>query len=229
MMYLQSINIGTRQTMQIGPKSSETGIYKTPATGPVEVTVEGLHGDVIYSKSVHGGPDQALYVYGGADYGWWANHLGRELAPGTFGENLTITDLASATFRIGDRLRIGTVLLEVTSPRFPCPKLAKRMDDRTFIKQFRNARRPGFYCRVLETGSLRVGEPVSLEPGPTEHVTIAETFEALFSSPPDEVTIARILAAPIAINFRNVFETKLRDDSIVQAKHQSIEARAAMI
>jgi len=228
-MYLQSINIGSKKTIQIGPNSSETGIFKTPATGPVEVTVEGLRGDVIHSKSVHGGPDQALYVYGGADYAWWANHLGRALEPGTFGENLTIADLESASFRIGDRLRIGAVHLEVTSPRFPCPKLAKRMEDRTFVKQFRNARRPGFYCRVIQLGTICAGEPVTLELGPDKHVTIEETFEALYSAPPDEATIRRILAAPVAINFRRAFETKLRDNSISQAKQQSIEERAAMI
>lgn len=228
-MHLQSINIGTKQTFELGNKSVETGIYKTPATGPVEVTVEGLQGDVIHSKQVHGGPDQALYVYGRADYAWWANSLGRELAPGTFGENLTVTDLESAPFRIGDRLHIGAVVLEVTSPRFPCPKLAKRMEDRTFVKRFRHARRPGFYCRVIQPGTICAGEPVTLEPGPDKHVTIEETFEALYSSPPDEAMIARILAAPVAINFRHAFGTKLRDDAVIQAKHQSIEERAATI
>ncbi len=41
--------------------------------------------------------------------------------------------------------------------------------------------------------------------------------------------IRQILAAPMAINFRHAFETKLRDDSVIQAKHQSIEERAATI
>ena len=228
-MHLQSINIGTKQSFEIGKETVETGIFKTPAAGPVEVTVEGLRGDVIHSKSVHGGPDQAIYVYGGVDYDWWATSLGRKLAPGTFGENLTITDLQSASFRIGDRLRVGGVLLEVSAPRFPCPKLAKRMQDRTFVKRFRQARRPGFYCRVIQPGSVSAGEQAILEPGPAENVTIAQTFEALLNSPPDEAMIQRVLAAPVAANFRRAFETKLRDDSVIQAKQRSIEERAAMI
>jgi MOSC domain-containing protein YiiM len=71
--------------------------------------------------------------------------------PGAFGENLTIGTLESALFRIGDRLHIGEVILEVTAPRIPCDTFATRMGDPTFIKRFRKAGRPELYCR----GGLR--------------------------------------------------------------------------
>ena len=82
--------------------------------------------------------------------------------PGTFGENLTIAGVETAQALIGDRLAIGDVLLEVTSPRIPCVTLAARMGDPGFVKRFRAAERPGFYCRVLQEGFVRAGDAVTL-------------------------------------------------------------------
>ena len=88
---------------------------KLPTDVPVKVTKLGLENDVIVSKKHHGGPDQAVYVYGTADYEWWSKELGKELAPGTFGDNLTISELESAQFNIGDYLHVGEVTLQVTA------------------------------------------------------------------------------------------------------------------
>ena len=89
-MHLLSINIGSARTIGNANVSGQTGIYKLPVAGPVQVTADGLADDAIVDTKNHGGPDQAVYVYGGADYAWWVAELARELAPGTFGENLTI-------------------------------------------------------------------------------------------------------------------------------------------
>lgn len=126
-MKLISVNVGEKRTIRKAKASGETGIYKVPAREPVRVTRDGLAGDEISDKVNHGGPDQAVYVYGVPDYEWWSYELGREFAPGTFGENLTISGLESARFSIGDRLRVGSVVLEVTAPRIPCVTLAARM------------------------------------------------------------------------------------------------------
>jgi MOSC domain-containing protein YiiM len=66
-MNLLSVNIGQERTLQRKDRVEKTGIFKFPADGPVKVTKLGLEGDVIVSKKHHGGPDQAIYVYGGAD------------------------------------------------------------------------------------------------------------------------------------------------------------------
>ena len=86
---------------------TSTGIDKRPTDGPVEIGRLGLSGDTIWSKKHHGGPDQAVYVYGEDDYDWWAKELGRPLDPGTFGENLTVAGLATGAAIVGDRLHVG--------------------------------------------------------------------------------------------------------------------------
>ncbi len=106
-MHLLSVNTGQAQPIENGKKTGKTGIYKTPARGPVRITPEGLEGDTIMDTENHGGVDQAVYVYGSSDYDWWSAALGHALTPGTFGENLTISGLESASLQVGDRLHVG--------------------------------------------------------------------------------------------------------------------------
>ena len=123
-MELISVNIGRAEPIKKAKKSGVTGIFKRPLQAGGHIGPEGLDGDVIVDTESHGGPDQAVYVYGTNDYAWWSAALGRDLEPGTFGENLTIGGLESAQFNIGDRLQLGDVILEVTAPRIPCSTLA---------------------------------------------------------------------------------------------------------
>lgn len=201
-MQLYSVNIGEKRPVDTGKPSIMTGIFKHPAVSPVMISREGLAGDVISNKKHHGGPDQAVYVYTLPDYAWWSEQLGRKLAPGTFGENLTLTELHSATLNIGDRLIIGNVVLEMTAPRIPCGTLARSMEDDDFVKQFHKAERPGVYCRVLQEGEVRAGDSVRLEPYAGEPVGVLEVFRDFYSPKLREEAIQRFLNAPIAIRVR---------------------------
>jgi MOSC domain-containing protein YiiM len=208
---LLSVNIGEKRTQQKGNELETTGIYKLPADRPVPITALGLQSDVICDRKDHGGPDQAVYVYGAADYAWWAEELGRELQPGTFGENLTISELESARFSIGDRLHIGSVILEVTAPRIPCSTLAARMGDPRFVKRYRHAARPGLYCRVLQEGTVRAGDEVRAELREGETVSALEVFLDYYNREKDEARLRRFLRAPIAIRARQDVERDLQD------------------
>jgi MOSC domain-containing protein YiiM len=187
-----------------------SGINKQGVDRPVAIGPLGLEADAICNEKHHGGPDQAVYVYGALDYDFWVAALGRALAPGTFGENLTIGGLESTRFSVGDRLHVGAVVLQVTAPRIPCATLAARMGDPRFVKRFRQAERPGLYCRVLQQGVVQAGDAVVVEayPGPT--VTILEMFREFFAPDNRPATLHRYLAAPIAIRDRTEKEARLR-------------------
>ena len=201
-MRLISVNVGQERSIQYAKRSDVTGIYKLPVSEPVQVTPLGLTGDVVSDAKNHGGLDQALYVYGAADYSWWSTFLGSELSPGTFGENLTISELESAQIQIGDRLQVGAVTMEVTAPRIPCVTLATRMGDPEFVKKFRRAERPGLYCRVIEAGWVETGDPVRLERFTGETVSILEMFCDYYEPKLDVETLHRYLSAPIATRAR---------------------------
>ena len=212
-MQVISINIGQERILQRKGRAERTGIFKLSIDQPVHVTRLGLENDVIVSKKHHGGPDQAVYIYGVPDYEWWARELGREMAPGTFGENLTISGLESAKFHIGDLLRIGEVTLQITAPRIPCGTFAARMQDPQWVKKFRQAERPGLYCRVLQEGWLQGGEPVTLESYRGKTLSILEMYRDYYVKDKSRETLLRHLHAPIAIRARRDIEKELGQHS----------------
>ena len=209
-MKLANVNIGQERTQQNGNKLETTGIYKLPTPEPVHISSLGIKEDFIASKKHHGGPDQAMYVYGTTDYDWWSTELGRDLYPGTFGENLDITELESSQFNIGDRLLIGSVILEITAPRIPCGTLAARMEDPQFVKRFRHAERPGFYCRVIQEGTIEMGNDVKIERYEKETVSVIQIFRDYYDKDKSEETIRKQLNAPIAIRLRTALEEELQ-------------------
>ena len=205
-MQLISVNIGEKRTLQKGQELITTGIFKLPASGRVRIGELGLEGDVIMDKKHHGGPDQAVYIYGEADYTWWRNQLGRDLPAGIFGENLTISELESASFNVGDVLTVGDVKLQVTAPRIPCSDFAARMEDLQWVKKFRAGERPGLYCRVLQEGFVQAGDSVSVEKYAGETLSILQMYRDHYQSEKDEALIRRHLAAPIDIRTRKEME-----------------------
>jgi len=211
MMKLSSINLGRERTLRRKDRVEQTGIFKFPTDYPVKVTKLGLEGDVIISKKHHGGPDQAVYVYGGGDFKWWSEELGKEIPPGTFGDNLTISDLESTQFNIGDFVYIGEVTLQVTAPRIPCATFAARMEDPQWVKRFRYAERPGLYCRVIREGFVKAGDPVSIEKFTGETISVLEMYRDYYDRNKSEETLRRHLNAPIAIRARRALESELEN------------------
>jgi len=209
-MHLISVNLGKEQPIQ-NNKLGMSGIFKHSVQGDVTITPLGLVDDAVIDTKHHGGPDQAVYAYFGPDYAWWSSELGYELEPGTFGDNLTISDLESAELFIGDQIHVGAVTIEVTSPRIPCSTLAARMGDPMFVKRFRAAERPGVYCRVIKPGVVRAGDPVTYEKynGPT--LTVREHYRLYYEKDITEADLRRLLAAPIAIRARQENEAHLAD------------------
>lgn len=204
-MNILSVNIAKPQP--IDAKSGQTGIYKKPQSAPVLIEKLGLVGDAIIDLENHGGVDQAVYLYGQPDYDWWSEQLGRELSPGTFGENLTINGLESADLHIGDRFLIGDVILEVTSPRIPCVTISKRMGDPKFVKKFLAAKRTGIYCRVLSDGEVSAGMAIEFEAFDGVKISVNEMLVDYLN--PSKETMRRYLQAPIHWKGRADYEAKL--------------------
>ncbi len=190
-MKLLSVNIG-RPRPNPWKEMNLTGIDKQPVDGPVMVTparakglgMVGLAGDRVYDVHNHGGPDQAVYAYAREDLDGWQAELGRPLANGVFGENLTTEGVAVNAALIGERWRVGPdVILEVSCPRIPCGTFQGWLAQAGWIKRFTRAARPGSYLRVISPGEIRAGDPVEVVHRPEHDVTIAACFRALTLEP----------------------------------------------
>lgn len=194
--------------MRLGARTVETGIDKRPVDRAF-VGRLGLEGDVVADTENHGGADQAVYVYSRDDYVSWEAELGSTLAPGTFGENLTLSNFGSESVMIGDRYRVGDALLEVTSPRIPCSTFATHMAEKDWVTRFRDGERPGFYARVLVEGTVRAGDPVEREPAAGTSIEVLELFRLYYERDVPPARVVRALAAPIAERARRDLEERL--------------------
>ena len=207
-MRVVSVNVGRAEEISHGNRSMVTGINKKGTDARVRIDELGLKDDAICDSEHHGGVDQAVYAYSAEDYDWWSQELGRTIRHGTFGENLTISGLPD-DMNAGERLLIGDVVLEATSPRIPCSTLATQMQDRNFGLVFRRAEKPGFYFRVLNEGDVGIGDSVTFVENPECNVSMLELFRANYEIHPAAETMQRFIDAPIAVRMREKFEKRL--------------------
>jgi len=191
-----SVNAGRPTQVPYRGNMISTGIFKNPVAGRVMLGATNLDGDGQADPSVHGGADMAAYVYSWDSYRWWMDELGHELQPGEFGENITVTGFTDETVRVGDVIRIGDALVQVTAQREPCFKLGIRMGDQRFPAQFREADRMGFYVRVLEEGEIGAGDAAELVEEAGVSVTIAELHRVFAYARDDVPALRRLIAAP---------------------------------
>jgi MOSC domain-containing protein YiiM len=172
-----------------------TAIDKRPVAGRVALDLYGLAGDSQCDREAHGGLWQAAYAYADEEAAWWEGELGREIPPGLFGENLRTSGVDVSGAEIGERWRIGAgegaVEVEVTSARIPCRAFAERIGDQErWIRRFGERGLPGAYLRVVRTGDVGVGDPVTVVHRPGHGVTVADT-----TARKDPALMRRLLAA----------------------------------
>jgi len=176
---VESVNVGIPRPVEVNGHTALTAIWKHPVPGRVALRGVNLEGDDQADRTVHGGPDKAVYAYAREDIHWWEEELGLALGDAPFGENLTVSGLAVSKAVIGEKWAIGTALLQVAQPRLPCFKLGLRMGDTRFLKRFATAQRPGAYLRVLREGDIAAGDQIEVMGRPAHGVTSALVSRAL--------------------------------------------------
>ncbi len=188
-----SVNVGRPRTISFRGSRVTTGIWKVPVSGPIRARGVNLVGDDQADRSVHGGPDKAVYAYAREDLSWWTVELGRDVAPGTFGENLTTAGLDVTNAVVGERWAVGSAVLEVSQPRTPCYKLGIRMADQRFPSRFAAAGRPGAYLRIVTEGDIAAGDDICVLSRPGHGVTVGIVERAYHA---DRSLLPRLLDAP---------------------------------
>jgi MOSC domain-containing protein YiiM len=128
------------------------------------ITPLGLEGDLHAHPDIHGGPRKAILL-ASAETIEELTARGYPLFYGALGENLTTRGIDVRQIRIGDRLRAGGALLEITQPRGPCSALdaygasikAEIYDARVKALDPASPRwgMSGWYAAVIEPGPVR--------------------------------------------------------------------------
>lgn len=188
-----SVSTGRIRELVSPGRTEYTAIDKRPASGRLLAGRLGLAGDEHGDTENHGGLDQALYAYAREDLDWWTEQLGRELPDGAFGENLTTAGIDVSAALIGETWAVGPVVVQVTSPRIPCATFKAWTGERSWVKRFAAAGRPGAYLRVLAEGEIGAGDRVEVLDRPAERVTVAESMRAYYG---DQDLMRTLLTVP---------------------------------
>jgi len=143
-----AVHTGPPRTISWRGREVTTGIFKEEVAGRVCATGTNLCGDGQADLVNHGGTNKAVNAYPREHYSYWRSQLGAmPEGTGVFGENLTVCRIDEKHVHVGDLLQIGTVLLRVTEPRYPCFKLGIRLGDDSIVDRFVHANRASFYGR----------------------------------------------------------------------------------
>jgi MOSC domain-containing protein YiiM len=203
--------IGVLSSVQIGKPASHgsegaidphdkpwtTGFFKARVEGPVFANARNLDGDGQADLEHHGGLDKAVLAYSADHYPRWRSELGMpDLPHGAFGENLTVTGFSEESVHIGDILAIGSARFEVSQPRQPCWKLARRWRMHELPGMVIRNGRSGWYLRVLEPGHIESQMPVTLLDRPNPEWSIARANQILHHHKNDLALTRQLTGVP---------------------------------
>lgn len=171
-----SLNTGIAADRSYPDQVEHTAIGKLPVAGRVRLTRIGIVGDQQVDRQHHGGPDRALCAYVADHHAGWIGALATRPTPGLFGENLTVEGIDETQVHLGDRFRVGSAIIEITTPRIPCMTLTRRLGYVDAIPFIRALGWCGWYNRVIEEGEAEAGDDLELVHADPAGVSIRELY-----------------------------------------------------
>ena len=198
----------------------ETGMFKKPTEEKIWLSETGLFGDEVADKKNHGGPEKALFAYPTKHYSYWNNELDHaSMEDGGMGENLVIHDADEYSVCIGDTYRFGEAIIQVSQPRRPCWKPARRYKQMDLALRIQNSGRTGWYFRVIEEGYVFGDTALELVERPYPEWTIAACNNVMYKQK-DDLELARKLYSCelLAPNWKRTLEKRLQGKQSSDAK-----------
>ncbi|WP_370677239.1 MOSC domain-containing protein [Pleomorphomonas sp. PLEO] len=212
---LSEIRIGS--VAEIGHSGIRSAIGKRPLDAPVRIELNGPLGDQ-HAERFHGGPEKAILHYDSAHYAVWQAEfadVASAFQPGGFGENFVGTGLSEATVCVGDYLRVGSALLQVSESRQPCFKLNHRFGHLGVSRRSQESGRTGWFYRVLEPGEVAAGDTIAVVDRPLPEWPIARLQHYLYHLT-DDFDMARVLSElpHLSPGFRALFAKRVASGQV---------------
>lgn len=199
----------------------ETGIFKSSTDESVYLYETGLVDDEVGDKVKHGGPEKALFAYPVNHYKYWRDEEAiEEMGAGSFGENLSLETSDESDVCIGDTYKLGEATIQISQPRRPCWRPARRFRVMDLALRIQNSGRTGWYFRVLEEGHIRAGDSLQLIERPEPKWTIEACNDVMYVHKKDMELASSLAASPyLAGSWKNTLQKRLK------GKHSSVERR----
>jgi MOSC domain-containing protein YiiM len=161
-----------------GPPPWRSAFVKEPVGAAPSSAREGLRATSAPTSRCTARPTRPSSRTRSPHYDLWREEIGLDAGPGGFAENLTVEGADETSVCIGDIVRVGGALLEVTFERGPCVKIANRWGRPNLTRLVGKAGRTGWYHRVIEPGEVRAGNAYELVERPPGAPTVFETMRA---------------------------------------------------
>ncbi|PFM95150.1 MOSC domain-containing protein, partial [Bacillus thuringiensis] len=212
---LLSLNIGLPKEVIYGGKVIHTGINKKQVKEPVYLSFVKFNGDGQADLVHHGGVDKAVCVYTGDHYPYWEKELNQDLVYGAFGENITVSGMREEDVCIGDTFELGEAIVQVTQPRQPCFKLAKKYNIPKLPLYFQETGYTGFYFRVLKEGWVSSVDTLKSLQSDPKGVSIAFANRIMHKEKQNIEGVKRILEVnALSSSWRKSFEKRISGEEI---------------
>ncbi len=215
----------TGKIHRLGQEGASSGIKKKATSEKEKVSVLGLVNDEQADKKHHGGPEKALHHYALEHYEYWKNVLGiskpEVLYEGGFGENISTLDMDESTVCIGDKFRVGSVVLEVSQARQPCWKLNLRFGHPDMSRMVQDSLRTGWYYRVLEEGWIQAGNRFTLLDRTCPEWPLKKLLHVLYIDMKNEQLLEEMThIAPLSESWKKTVRRRLETGEIENWNHR---------
>lgn len=200
---LLAIHVGLPQEYGIAGSAEpmdrpwRSAICKKSVTGAIWLGRYNLTGDGQADLQNHGGPDKAVNAYPAEHYSRWRTVLDcGEIEFGAFGENFTTQDLLESDVCIGDVFALGVAMVQISQPRQPCWKLARRWRRKDLPVLVEASGFTGWYFRVLQEGFVEQQTPIRLIDRPYPEWTVTRANHIMHGSTGENEAMKKLAACP---------------------------------
>lgn len=202
-------------------KPWESGMFKKEREEKIWLGKTGLAGDEVADLKNHGGPEKAVFAYPAIHYGYWKETLQLpEIGMGGMGENLAVRFMDEGNVCIGDTYEFGEAVIQVSQPRQPCWKPARRYRILDFALKIQQSGKTGWYFRVLKEGFVQGGTGLKLVERPYPEWTIARSNEVMHVKKNDLKLAEQLLSCELlAPNWKRTLMKRLSgEESAVEKR-----------
>ncbi|GIN21506.1 MAG TPA: MOSC domain-containing protein [Bacillus bacterium] len=203
--------VGVKDAVHPMDREWRSGIFKEPVEVPIWLGKTNLSGDGQADLKHHGGPEKAVFAYPSEHYSYWQKELpDTDIFPGGMGENFSLKNQLEDSVSIGDIFKIGEAIIQVSQPRQPCWKPARRFKIKNLALLLQKSGRTGWYCRVLQEGYVEAGQTLTLIDRPFPYWTI-EKCNTIMHMDRDHLEEAKLLSQCelLSINWRTTLKNRV--------------------
>lgn len=208
-----SLKVGKAKELKVKDKTIQSAINKITIE-EAYLTDLGFKGDEQVNKKYHGGANKAVFFFSSLTYDKINSVLNmnldyKDISP--LGENLLVSDITEDDICVGDILKLGLAVVQVTQPREPCNVLSINTKNKEMLKTVMNYGYTGWYAKVLEEGIVKQTDSVELVERMFPNLTISKLNEAK-TNPKDNLELLKeaVSCEVLGRPFKEALEKQLR-------------------